>query len=91
MELTSSVSKAPDTPTKNPKLWAAAQQLEATFLSEMLKIGGLGGTNDSFGGGVGEQQFSGLLVDAQARDLVQGGGIGLAESIYTSLVKRAEE
>ncbi len=63
----------------------AAIDLEASFLSEMLKAAGLGKTPEAFGGGAGEDQFAGLLVNEQARALAESGGIGLAESIYNSL------
>lgn len=72
---------------RNPKLWALSQSLEATFLAEMLKSADFGEARDSFGGGVGEEQFSGLLVQHQADELVKTNGLGLAESIYRSLVR----
>lgn len=71
--------------TREPKLWALSQSLEATFLAEMLKSAGFGEARDSFGGGVGEEQFSGLLVQHQADEIVRTKGLGLAESIYRSL------
>lgn len=63
----------------------AAEKLETAFLSEMLKASGLGETPDSFGGGIGEEQFASFLRDAQAREMVRSGGIGLAEVIYHAL------
>lgn len=68
----------------------AAEQLEATFLSEMLKSTGFGKTSESFGGGVGEEQFSSFLRDAEAREMARGGGIGLAESLYHAMKDRAD-
>jgi len=81
-------------PTKVPKsnddkaLRQAAENLEATFLSEMLKAAGLGESRESFGGGAGEDQFSSFLVQQHAKAMVSSGGIGLAESIYNSLKER---
>lgn len=75
------------TAVRNPKLWAAATALEASFLSEMLKSVGLGESRQTFGGGVGEDQFSGFLNNAYAGSIVDAGGIGLAESIYNSLAR----
>lgn len=63
----------------------AAVELEASFLSEMLKAAGLGKSPEAFGGGEGENQFASLLVNEQARAMAEAGGIGLAESIYHSL------
>lgn len=71
-------------------LRAKAQDLEATFLSEMLKQTGLGKTYESFGGGPGEEQFSSFLTDEYAQLMARSGGIGLAESIFKSLQKGAE-
>lgn len=67
-----------------------AQELEASFLAEMLKHTGLGKMQDGFNGGVGEEQFGSFLVDEYARMMVKSGGIGLAESIFKSLQKGAE-
>ncbi len=69
-------------------LHQAAVKLESTFLSEMLRSAGLGETAESFGGGVGEDQFASFLSDAQAETIAVGGGIGLAESIFRSLKAR---
>lgn len=63
--------------TADQKL-SVGQQLESVFLAQMLKISGVGKTPDSFGGGVGEDQFSSFLQDAQAREMVRAGGLGLA-------------
>ena len=69
----------------------AAEKLEAQFLSEMLKSAGFGKARDAFGGGAGEDQFASLLRDAQAREMVRAGGIGLAESLYQALKERNDE
>ncbi|WP_417817066.1 rod-binding protein [Tritonibacter scottomollicae] len=75
---------------RDTMLRQAAIDLEASFLSEMLKSAGLGKSPEAFGGGSGEDQFASLLVNEQARAMVESGGIGLAESIYNSL-KEAQE
>jgi len=69
-----------------------AQDLEAAFLAEMLKHAGFGEPRDqdSFGGGIGEEQFSSMLRDQHASAISARGGLGLAESIFQSLVRRAE-
>ncbi|MEQ9692691.1 rod-binding protein [Shimia sp. SDUM112013] len=68
-----------------PPLKKAAQELEATFLAEMLKSAGLGETKSAFQGGVGEDQFASFLREEQARQMAQTGGIGLAELIFDSM------
>lgn len=75
----------------DPVLLARAQELEATFLAEMLKQGGLGPSEGLGSGGIGEEQFTSFLRDAQARLMVQKGGIGLAEQIFRSLAGRGAE
>ncbi len=66
-------------------LRAAAVELEATFLAEMLKSAGLGDTGGGFGGGPGEAQFSSLLVREQANQIARAGGVGLAETFFHAL------
>lgn len=63
----------------------AAQDLETTFLAEMLKSSGLGKSRESMGGGAGEDQFSSFLVRAQAEQMTKAGGIGLAETFFYAL------
>lgn len=67
-------------------LRAAAQEFEATFLAEMLRAAGAGQPVQSFGGGVGEEQFASFLVDEHANRMAARGGIGLAEVILRQLL-----
>lgn len=69
---------------------AAAVELEATFLAEMLKSAGLGKTSQFFGGGAGEDQFASFLVQHQARQLAQAGGVGLSEILITSMMEKTD-
>jgi peptidoglycan hydrolase FlgJ len=75
----------PDYVTADARLRDAAQKLEATFLAEMLKSAGLGSSRSAFGGGIGEDQFSSFLREAQAQELAKSGGIGLAESLFHAM------
>ncbi|MBY6090651.1 rod-binding protein [Maritimibacter alkaliphilus] len=72
----------------DPALRAAAMELEAAFLSEMLKAAKLGEVPEGFGGGAGEAQFASLLRDEQARAMAAAGGIGLAETLFNALKER---
>jgi len=72
---------------KHAALRQAATDLEAAFLTEMLKSAGFGKARDSFGGGSGEDQFNTLLIRAQAEQMARAGGIGLAESLYRALLE----
>jgi hypothetical protein len=69
---------------------SVGQKLEAVFLSEMLKASGVGETPSAFGGGVGEDQFASFLRDAQAREMVRAGGLGLALH-FDQAIKEAVE
>ena len=83
---------APATQRQKPDpLRAAAVQLEATFLAEMLKSAGLDKTDGPFGGGEGEAQFSSLLIREQANAMAQAGGIGLAENLYEALKEMQDD
>jgi peptidoglycan hydrolase FlgJ len=68
-------------------LMEKAKSLEAAFLSEMLSHAGLGKSEGAFSGGIGEEQFASFLREAQAKSIVEHGGIGLAEHLFQSVVK----
>jgi len=72
---------------KMAALRKASTELEAAFLTEMLKSAGFGKARDAYGGGAGEDQFGSLLVRAQAQQMTRAGGIGLAESLYHALLE----
>lgn len=80
------------TPTldNHTELREVAQELEAAFLAEMLKHAGFGDARESFGGGIGEEQMSSLLRVEHANALASQGGVGLAESIFQSLLRQSE-
>lgn len=80
----------PDFVSADVKLRDAAQKIEATFLAEMLKSAGFGTTKSAFGGGIGEDQFSSFLREAQAGEMAKTGGIGLAESLFHALKVQAD-
>ena len=77
-----------DPASRETRLRAAATRLEATFLKEMLAAAGLDRAAPGLSGGAGEEQFSSFLLEAQAQRLAEGGGIGLAESLYKALKAR---
>lgn len=72
-------------PPRQADLWAKAQEFEACFLAEMLAHAGLGSGENGFSGGFAEAQFSSFLGEAQARLLVEKGGLGLAENLYRAM------
>ncbi|MGR3461390.1 MAG: rod-binding protein [Roseovarius sp.] len=64
---------------------AAAEALEASFLAEMLKATGLGEQDNNFSGSTGESQFASFHREAIAREIVNKGGIGLADMIEAAM------
>jgi Rod binding domain-containing protein len=92
-EITTFTPQSPKSVLKQNEsaLWAVAQDLEATFLEEMLKSISFGEPSEDFGGGIGEEQFGSFLRQAQAKEMVRSGGIGLAEAVFNSLKERSNE
>ncbi len=84
------IAASPRPEQPDDPLRSAAQALESSFLAVMLDAGGLGAPRDSFGGGIGEEQFASFLTEAYAREMVQRGGIGLAETLFEALKDRAD-
>ena len=76
------------TPEREAALMESARALEASFLAEMLGAAGMGETREAMGGGAGEDAFGSLLTRAQAEEMAKAGGIGLARSIFESLLAR---
>lgn len=72
------------------ELRQVAQDLEASFLAEILKHTGFGEARKSNGGGAGEEQFASMMRNEHARAMAENGGIGLGEAIFQSLLARAE-
>lgn len=77
------IESATSSPSRPPlpaaKLRTAANQLETVFLAHMLAAAGAGRATSA--GGIGEEQFSSLLLNEQAQQIADRGGIGLAEVI----------
>ncbi len=79
----------PSPPQQNEKLWKAAESLETVFISQMLKQSGFAKPMDSFGGGIGEEQFASLMADFQAETIVKHKGFGLAEKIFNAMLENS--
>jgi peptidoglycan hydrolase FlgJ len=77
----------PPGPDRDAALHRLAQEMETAFLSEMLGHAGLDAPQESFGGGIGEEQFGSFLREQQADAMVRAGGIGLAESLFRAMTR----
>lgn len=72
--IVNSLSHQPPLPThKN-----IADGLEKAFLTEMLKYAGPKPIEGSFGGGIGEDQFSSMLTETYAQALAERIDLGFA-------------
>ena len=90
--LPSSIPASPRATVKeNLSARGAAEKLEATFLAEMLKSAGFGKQENSFSGGIGEDQFASFQRQMLAEQMAKSGGIGLAETFYQSLLEKQDE
>lgn len=73
---------------RRDRLMQKARELETNFLSEMLSYTGVDAQKGAFSGGAGEDQFASFLREAQAKAMVDHGGIGLSQNIFNALVRR---
>ncbi|MBI1169863.1 hypothetical protein GC209_00550 [bacterium] len=80
-------SPSPLSTARSAKLMQKARQLETTFLTEMLSYTGVDSQKGDFTGGIGEDQFSSMLRETQAKAMADHGGIGLAKNIFDALVR----
>jgi peptidoglycan hydrolase FlgJ len=85
MQISPALHSTGTAPDKTATMQRKAEELEAAFLAEMLSHAGFGAARDSFGGGIGEEQFASFLRSEQARAMVAKGGIGLAEHFVRSM------
>ncbi|HUH08915.1 MAG TPA: rod-binding protein [Brevundimonas sp.] len=69
-----------------------AEEFEASFLSQMFKpmFEGLE-TDGAFGGGSSEATWRSFLLDAMAKQTVKAGGVGLADTVMSEMLKMQEQ
>lgn len=74
------------------RAWATAQDFEAQFMSSMTQTMFEGiKTDETFGGGTGEDMFRSMLVDQYGKEMSRAGGIGIADKIYGEILKLQEK
>jgi Rod binding domain-containing protein len=72
-------------------LRAAAQELEAVFLSQMMETMFEGiRTDGPFGGGHGEAVYRSLLIQEYGKVIAKRGGIGLADAVTRQMIGAQE-
>lgn len=70
---------------------AASADFEAMFIAQMLKpIFESIEVNPIFGGGKGEEVFSGFLIEEYGKSLSRAGGIGIADNVKQEMLRIQE-
>ncbi len=85
----SAQAKSLDRSAEEARMRETAEAFEAAFLADVLENSGINAMPDAFGGGAGEDAFSGLLTQEYGRLLAERGGIGLAEQVFELLKQRS--
>jgi len=69
----------------------AAQEFEAVFLTQILETmySGLE-PNPMFGGGNAEKLFRSMINEKTAQSMAKNGGIGLADAVYSEIIRLQE-
>ncbi len=74
--------------SKRAAISKGANDFEASFLSNALGSMFEGvSVSEPFGGGQGEQAFKSFLNEAFAKQIVKGGGIGVAAAVQREMLK----
>ncbi|MGM0422278.1 MAG: rod-binding protein [Pseudomonadota bacterium] len=75
-------------PQKMEKTREAAEEFEATFLSQMLAhmFSGIE-VDPTFGGGKGEEMFRSMMVEEYGKSFVDKGGVGIADQVQAKLIE----
>lgn len=70
---------------------AKAEEFEAMFLSQMLShmFNGIE-TNETFGGGHGEEVYKTMMVEEYGKILAKTGGIGVADHVKAEMIRLQE-
>jgi Rod binding domain-containing protein len=75
-----------------PKLKATAQEFEAVFLGQMVKIMMEAGKPEGeFTGGGGEEMFRGVLAEKLGSEMAKRGGVGLQPMVLDQMIKMQEQ
>jgi flagellar protein FlgJ len=83
--------KSADSIENKDSINAAAKDLEAVFLSQMLSpIFENMGTDPLFGGGHAEQVYRGMIVQEYGKSMAENGGIGLQKYIANQIAQYQE-
>ena len=77
--------------TRNARLWGQAQDFEVQFVNSMFQQMYTGIQGDGpFGNSTGVGPWRSFLTEEYAKSFVKAGGIGIADSVYKSLLAHQE-
>jgi Rod binding domain-containing protein len=78
-------------PAKLAQIRKSANEFENVFVSQMLghMFDGVG-TDETFGGGRGEEMFKPMLIEQFGKQMTQRGGFGIANQVYHELLRAQE-
>lgn len=78
-------------PAKLAQIRKSANEFETVFVSQMLghMFDGVG-TDETFGGGRGEEMFKPMLIEQFGKQMTQRGGFGIANQVYHELLRAQE-
>lgn len=91
------LSKVPESPAlkgpKDPKAWKTATEFEQMFMEQTLgqltsSLNGPGPLGDE---GTGADVWRSMLTQQYARNVTQAGGVGIANSVYSELMRLQEK
>lgn len=92
----------PNAPVKRPEgsllsagekaaIDAQATDFEAMFMSQMLQFMWQGvETNETFGGGHGEDQWRGMMMDEYGKISAKAGNLGIADAVKSEMIRAQE-
>ncbi len=74
---------------KDKKLWKIAEDFESVFLGSMFgeMTKQLSGDGPLGGQGTGGDAWRGMLTDELGKSVAKSGGVGIAPSIYSELIR----
>lgn len=86
------LTSVPARNAETPRMRETAEKFEASFLSQMLKpmFEGLS-TDGPFGGGEAEGTWRSFMIDEMAKQTVRAGGIGLADTVVSEMIRMQAE
>lgn len=81
----------PISPSKEKAMREAAQEFEAVFIGQMTEAMFAGvEVEEPFGGGHAEKMWRSQLSQEMGRSIAERGGIGIADSVYRSMIAQQE-